>query len=106
MRTVVAHHLLSLDGVAEAPETFVECWDEVMDANWPTSDLEPFATFIDRVQIVRRDTHAAGRALERRDAHRRLSRLGPCCASPSTLPLGGYFRSCPTLRGIPTRMLS
>ena len=33
MRTVVAHHLLSLDGVAEAPETFVDGWDEVMDAN-------------------------------------------------------------------------
>jgi dihydrofolate reductase len=73
MRKVVAYELVSLDGVAEAPETFIETWDEVMDANlaaviasqdavllgrrshdewadyWPTSDVEPFATFINGV---------------------------------------------------------
>lgn len=73
MREVVVYELLSLDGVAEAPETFFADWDEEMDANlgaviatqdtvvlgrrshdewaafWPTSDLEPFATFINTV---------------------------------------------------------
>jgi dihydrofolate reductase len=63
---------LSLDGVAEFPETFFE-WDDALDANlaeviaaqdavilgrrtydewarfWPTSDIEPFATFINGV---------------------------------------------------------
>jgi len=72
MRKVVVYELLSLDGVAEAPETFFE-WDDVMDANlaeviatqdtvilgrrsydewarfWPSSDIEPFATFINGV---------------------------------------------------------
>lgn len=73
MRNIVVYTLLSLDGVAEAPETFFE-WDDVMDANlaaviapqdtvilgrksydewsryWPTSDVEPFATFINAVE--------------------------------------------------------
>ena len=73
MRDVVVYLLLSLDGVAEAPEEFITDWDEVMDANladvidrqdavilgrrshdewagfWPGSDVEPFATFINRV---------------------------------------------------------
>ena len=73
MRKVVVYELLSLDGVAEAPETFYPDWDEAMDANladlistqdevvlgrrsydewaeyWPTSDVEPFATFINNV---------------------------------------------------------
>jgi len=72
MRKVVVYELLSLDGVAEAPETFFE-WDDAMDANlaeviaaqdavilgrrsydewarfWPSSDIEPFATFINGV---------------------------------------------------------
>jgi dihydrofolate reductase len=72
MRKVVLYELLSLDGVAEAPNTFFD-WDEVMDANlgaviatqdavilgrrsydewseyWPGSDIEPFATFINGV---------------------------------------------------------
>ena len=72
MRKVVVYELVSLDGVAEAPETFFE-WDDVMDASlgeiiatqdavilgrrsydewarfWPTSDIEPFATFINGV---------------------------------------------------------
>lgn len=73
MRTVVAYQMVSLDGVAEAPETFITAWDEAMDVNlarvietqdavvlgrrsydewaayWPGSDVEPFATFINRV---------------------------------------------------------
>ena len=72
MRKVVVYELVSLDGVAEAPETFFE-WDAAMDANldevistqdavvlgrrsydewsryWPSSDIEPFATFINGV---------------------------------------------------------
>lgn len=74
MRTVVVYHLLSLDGVAEAPEEFVTDWDDVMQANlaavietqdcvilgrrsydewagfWPGSDIEPFASFINPVE--------------------------------------------------------
>ncbi len=74
MRKVVVYELLSLDGVGESPETFVlDFWDEVLDANlaevigtqdavilgrrsydewaayWPTSDVEPFASFINAV---------------------------------------------------------
>ena len=72
MRKVVLYQLVSLDGVAEAPATFVD-WDDDLDANlesvistqdavilgrrsyeewaayWPTSDIEPFATFINGV---------------------------------------------------------
>lgn len=70
MRKVVAYELLSLDGVAEAPDDFITEFDEVMVENlgrviatqqvvllgrrtyddwaafWPTSDIEPFSTFI------------------------------------------------------------
>ncbi|PPL20332.1 deaminase [Microterricola pindariensis] len=73
MRTVVAYELLSLDGVAEAPNEFFTEWDAAMDANladviasqdavilgrrsyeewaefWPGSEIEPFATFINGV---------------------------------------------------------
>jgi dihydrofolate reductase len=73
MRKVVAYELLSLDGVAEAPERFFTQWDEATDANladviatqdavilgrrsydewatyWPSSDVEPFASFINPV---------------------------------------------------------
>lgn len=73
MRKVVVYELLSLDGVAENPDAFLTDWDDVMDANlaavigtqdavilgrrsydewakfWPTSDIEPFATFINAV---------------------------------------------------------
>ena len=74
MRKVVVYELLSLDGVAEQPDDFITTWDDVMDENlarviatqdtvilgrrtyddwaafWPTSDIEPFATFINRVE--------------------------------------------------------
>ena len=73
MRKVVAYELLSLDGVAEAPDGFFADWDDAMEANlgaviaaqdsvilgrrsyeewaefWPGSDIEPFATFINEV---------------------------------------------------------
>jgi dihydrofolate reductase len=72
MRKIVLYELLSLDGVAEAPETFFG-WDDALDARlatvistqdavilgrgtytewarfWPTSEIEPFATFINEV---------------------------------------------------------
>jgi dihydrofolate reductase len=74
MRKVVAYELLSLDGVAERPDEFITDFDDVMGDNlgrviaaqdavllgrrtyddwaafWPTSDIEPFASFINRVQ--------------------------------------------------------
>lgn len=73
MRKVVAYELISLDGVAEQPTDFVTEFDEAMAENlrrviatqdavllghrtydewarfWPTSDIEPFATFINAV---------------------------------------------------------
>lgn len=73
MRKVVAYELLSLDGVAEDPDSFIHEWDGAMDAHlgaviaeqdavilgrgtydiwarfWPTSDIEPFASFINGV---------------------------------------------------------
>ena len=73
MRKVVVYELLSLDGVAEDPDRFF-VWDDAMDANlakviatqdevilgrrtydewgpfWPTSDIEPFAGFINKVK--------------------------------------------------------
>ena len=78
MRKVVVYELLSLDGVAENPDAFWPPWDEAMDANlgavigtqdavvlgrrsydewarfWPSSNIEPFASFINRV-----DKHVA-----------------------------------------------
>ncbi|WUJ73896.1 dihydrofolate reductase family protein [Kribbella soli] len=69
-RKVVGGYFLSLDGVAEAPDQFVTGWDDETDASgkrlietqdvvilgrrtydewagfWPTSDIEPFASFI------------------------------------------------------------
>ena len=74
MRKVIAYELLSLDGVAEQPDAFITEFDEVMRENlgrviavqdavllgrrtwddwaafWPTSEIEPFATFINAVQ--------------------------------------------------------
>jgi dihydrofolate reductase len=73
MRKIVVYELLSLDGVAEAPETFFLDWDKAMDANlaaviatqdavilgrrsytewaqyWASSENEPFAPFINGV---------------------------------------------------------
>jgi dihydrofolate reductase len=73
VRKIVVYELLSLDGVAEAPDTFFADWDEAMDANlaavigaqdavilgrrsyaewarfWPGSQIQPFATFINGV---------------------------------------------------------
>jgi dihydrofolate reductase len=73
MRKVVAYELLSLDGVAEDPQEFITEFDDLMEANlanvigtqdavllgrrtyhdwaefWPTSDIEPFASFINAV---------------------------------------------------------
>ena len=67
------YELLSLDGVAEDPDGFIADWDDAMDANlaaviatqdtvvlgrrsyaewarfWPSSQIEPFATFINGV---------------------------------------------------------
>jgi dihydrofolate reductase len=73
VRKIVVYELLSLDGVAEAPDTFFTEWDDVVDARipegiatqdavilgrrsydewaqfWPSSQIEPFATFINEV---------------------------------------------------------
>jgi dihydrofolate reductase len=73
LRKVVVYELLSLDGVAEDCDRFITEWDEAMDANlgvvigaqdavilgrrsydewsgfWPTSDIQPFASFINTV---------------------------------------------------------
>jgi dihydrofolate reductase len=70
----VAYELLSLDGVAEDPDAFIHDWDDVMGENlarviasqdsvllgrrtyddwarfWPTSKIEPFASFINPVE--------------------------------------------------------
>lgn len=72
MRKIVVYELLSLDGVAEAPDSFFG-WDDALDAKlaaviatqdavilgrrsytewaqfWPSSQIQPFATFINRV---------------------------------------------------------
>jgi dihydrofolate reductase len=72
VRKIVVYELLSLDGVAEAPDTFFG-WDDALDAKlaaviatqdavilgrrsydewaqfWPGSEIEPFATFINGV---------------------------------------------------------
>jgi dihydrofolate reductase len=73
VRKVVVYELVSLDGVAESPESFFTDWDDVMDADladviatqdavilgrrsytewarfWPASRMQPFATFINEV---------------------------------------------------------
>ena len=90
MRKVVAYELLSLDGVAEQPDDFILDFDEVMRENlgrviatqdavllgrrtyndwaqfWPTSDIEPFATFINRTAEVRGDLDSSGTELGER----------------------------------------
>jgi dihydrofolate reductase len=74
MRKIVAYQLLSLDGVAEEPSQFIAEFDDVMRENlgsviasqdlvilgrrtydewagyWPSSDNEPFASFINGVE--------------------------------------------------------
>ena len=74
VRKVVVYEFLSLDGVAEQPDEFVTDFDDVMHENldrviatqdavllgrrtydewaefWPTSDIEPFADFINGVE--------------------------------------------------------
>jgi dihydrofolate reductase len=74
MRKVVVYELLSLDGIAEQPDEFITDFDEIMGENllrvitsqdtvvlgrrtyddwagfWPTSDIEPFAGFINGVE--------------------------------------------------------
>jgi dihydrofolate reductase len=73
VRKVVAYELLSLDGVAEKPDSFFTDWDDAMQANlaaviaaqdavilgrrsydewaefWPGSGIQPFAAFINEV---------------------------------------------------------
>ena len=73
MRKIVVYELVSLDGVAEDPDDFIADWDDAMDANlaaviatqdavilgrrtytawsqfWPSSEIQPFATFINAV---------------------------------------------------------
>src|SRR4051794_17726894 len=73
VRKIVVYELMSLDGVAESPETFFADWDDAMDANlaavietqdavvlgrhsytewadfWPSSEIQPFAAFINGV---------------------------------------------------------
>ena len=81
MRKIVVYELLSLDGVAEAPDSFFG-WDDAIDAKtatliaaqdavilgrcsytewaqfWPSSQIQPFATFINGVTKIRRDIDA------------------------------------------------
>jgi dihydrofolate reductase len=73
MRKTVVYELLSLDGVADVPETFFPDWNDVLNANlarvigrqdavilgrrsyddwsrfWPQDDTQPFADFINGV---------------------------------------------------------
>jgi len=72
-RTVVVYELLSLDGVADDPNSFIDDWDDEMDARlgeviatqdavilgrssyddwseyWPGKDIQPFSDFINPV---------------------------------------------------------
>jgi dihydrofolate reductase len=82
VRKIVVYELLSLDGVAEDPDSFFADWDDAMDANlaaviatqdavilgrrsyaewaqfWPDSEIQPFATFINGVtKYVATSTH-------------------------------------------------
>jgi dihydrofolate reductase len=73
VRKIVVYELLSLDGVAEDPDSFINDWDDAMGANlaaviaaqdavifgrrsytewaqfWPNSQIQPFARFINGV---------------------------------------------------------
>jgi dihydrofolate reductase len=83
LRKVIAYEFLSLDGVAGQPDEFVTEFDDMMEENlarviasqdtvllgrrtyddwaefWPTSDIEPFASFINGVDkfVVTSTTH-------------------------------------------------
>ncbi|HEX5403205.1 MAG TPA: dihydrofolate reductase family protein [Pseudonocardiaceae bacterium] len=74
MRKIVVYELLSLDGIAERPDSFFADWDDAMQANlaaviatqdavvlgrrsytewaqyWPSSQVQPFAAFINAVR--------------------------------------------------------
>jgi dihydrofolate reductase len=74
VRSVISYELVSLDGVAEAPDGFIFDWDDGMEANlagviasqdavilgrrsydewsryWPSSEIRPFAAFINEVE--------------------------------------------------------
>src|SRR5690242_3357522 len=95
MRKVVAFEFLSLDGVADGPDRFFTAWDDVVDeagaapiatqdavipgrrsydewaAFWPSSDVEPFATFVNR--RLRRARSAACRAVAGPAYRRRIA---------------------------------
>jgi dihydrofolate reductase len=73
VRKLVVYELLSLDGVAQDPDEFITDWDDAIDAHlaaviatqdavilgrrsydewaafWPSSDIQPFADFINAV---------------------------------------------------------
>jgi hypothetical protein len=109
VRKIVAYELLSLDGVAEHPDGFFDDWHDAMDANlaevvaaqdavilgrrsynewarfWPSSQVEPFATFINGVEkyvgamsmpsaIARRRSRLSGQSWAR-TCYARSSRL-------------------------------
>ena len=95
MRKVVAYELLSLDGVAEQPDEFITDFDDVMRENlgrviatqdavllgrrtyddwaafWPTSDIEPFASFINGVEKFVVTSTTPGDNLGQYDGRRR-----------------------------------
>ena len=63
MRTIVVYELLSLDGVAEAPDQFFADWDDAMDAN-----LAAVIATQDAVILGRRSYDRVGAVLaEQRD---------------------------------------
>jgi hypothetical protein len=94
VRKVVAYELLSLDGVAEHPDEFITDFDDVMRENldrviatqdavllgrrtyddwaefWPTSDIEPFASFINAVEKFVVTLDGAGRNLGQHQGRR------------------------------------
>ena len=105
MRKVVAYALVSVDGVAEAPETFLEDFDEEMDANLAevigaqdtvllgrrmcdsgrgrvlTSDVQPFADFMNAVQKYVGHVLAPREPLDQRRGCRRPGQDSRRCAT-------------------------
>ena len=104
MRKIVVYELLSLDGVAEDPDTFFADWDDAMDANlaaviatqdavilgrrsydewarfWPGSDDPAVRDLHQRGREVRRDLDTARPGVGQRDRGRR--RAGRVRARP------------------------